>query len=1021
MRALQRPLTALHLAGLALAFNLPFALLKAHRGAFDTYVHVFLADHYRGNWWQLWEPRWYLGFSVASYPPLVHQLIALLAWPAEVVLRAFAPAAELYPGEFRVLGEEAGFVAVLLATLSLLPLAVRAFARRFVGPGAAEWAARLACALPAVSLTAWSFGQLPTLAGTALIMLALAEGLRYARTGAALPLARAVALAAAAGATHHAVFLFAPVAGLAGAARLWLTTPPRGRARLAARLAVWVGLSAAAVAAVLWPFLAWSRGQALQTPIDHPSRHNFLQDPTATLFFFWPMAGPLLLLAPAALWRALRSARRAAGRGLPLLLAWALLFVLGLGGTTPLPRWLFGAGWEWLTYDRFGLWAALCFLPLAGGWLLALWRRGRAWALALLAALLASAMLAGCLAVLTRSQPPALDLTPIVRFLNEPAQRPYRYLTLGFGDQLARLSALTQNGTLDGAYHTARTLPELQASGLGALDTALWNPRGVWAVQPFLEQAQRYGLRWAFSARREYEPVLRAAGWAYRFDVGAVKAWERADVQPVPAPAPPEGVWAARWWGAIPLASLLSALLLAAWPVGYASLGGAGRAALESGLGRLRRALFAATVGLLSLWWVSILRGGRGDLPHIYFGYQSQMLFASDLGLVLTLAAWAGERALRRAPLRIGPRPVALGGLAVLGATALSALGSSDPGLSLWTALQLGLLAGMYVMLVNDPPEAGGLGRLAAAVVGAQAGMALAEAATQSTTFLSGFWLRWPGALTAETRGASVVLGAAGERWLRAYGTLPHPNILGALLVVYCAALGERWLSTGRRAWLAGLALAAAALGLTLSRAAWLGGAAAALALIWLAPRAARKRARLAAGAGALALAAVLLPLAPYLLSRLGAGGGNALEQASALERTLLIGYSLEAWRARPLTGVGAGAFVQWAARETGAGLPFEPVHNIPLLILAETGLVGLAAALALAGAWAGRVWGRRGAASAAEAAWAAALAGAGVIGLFDHTWWTQAPARTLLVIALALWAGMETKSPAPGGASPTG
>ncbi|MBL8058979.1 MAG: O-antigen ligase family protein [Anaerolineales bacterium] len=1012
MRWLSRPLAAAHLAGLALLFNLPGALLGLQRTTFDAYVHVFFADHYRRAWWQLWEPRWYLGFSVASYPPLVHQLIALLAWPAEAVLTTFAPRPERYPGEFRWLGEEAGYVLVLLAALSLLPLAVRAFARLFAGPGAAEWAGRLAALLPAVALTAWSFGQLPTLAGSGLLLLALAEGARFARSGARLPLARAVALAAAAGATHHAVFLFAPAAGLAVAGQVWLTAPPGQRLRAAARLALWAGLSAAAVAAMLWPFLAWSRAQALQTPIDHPSRHNFFRDPAATLFFFWPMAGPLLLLVPAVVGRAFRAARRTRSwAGSPLLLAWALLFVLGLGGTTPLPRWLFGPGWEWLTYDRFGLWAALCLLPAAGGIMLVGWRRGRAWSLALVAALALSSGLAAGLAAFTGAQPPAVDLAPLARFLDEPAQRPYRYLTLGFGDQLARLAAVTENGTLDGTYHTARSLPELQRSGLGALDAALWNPRGVWALRPFLEQAPRYGLRWAFSVRAEYAPVLRAAGWTYRFDVGTAQAWERADVLPVSVSAPPQDPWAARWWGAAPLAGALLALLLmlAGRRVTWAGVG--------AGLGRLRRGLLIATAALLTVWWAAIVRGGPGDLPHIYFLYQSQLIFASDVTLALALAVWVVERWLRRTPLRLGPRAVAAAGLALLAAVALSIIHSADAGLSAWTAGQFVLLAGLYLMLVNDPPHPAAVGRLAAVLIAAQAGLAVVQAAAQSTAGLDDLFLRWPGALTAETRGASVVLNAAGARWLRAYGSLPHPNILGALLALGLGAVWERWLSTGRRRWLGALALAAVALALTFSRAAWLGAGATVLALSRLAPDAGRVRR--AAVAGALGLAVVLLPLAPYLLSRLGAGGGNPLEQASTLERSLLIGYGLEAWRAQPLTGVGLGAFVQWAARHASPVLPFEPVHNVPLLILAETGLLGLAAALALAGAWAGRVWRRP--ANLPAAAWAAALLGAGVIGLLDHVWWTQAPARTLLVMALGVWAGAETNSPAPGGAGREG
>src|SRR6185503_20551675 len=96
-----------------------------------------------------------------------------------------------------------------------------------------------------------------------------------------------------------------------------------------ARLVLWAGPSAAAVAAVLWPFLLWSRGQAMQTPIDHGSRHNFLTDGLAAEFFFWPMYGPLLLALP---WAAAAGALRR--RWLPLLAAVVVLFLLGLGGTT---------------------------------------------------------------------------------------------------------------------------------------------------------------------------------------------------------------------------------------------------------------------------------------------------------------------------------------------------------------------------------------------------------------------------------------------------------------------------------------------------------------------------------------------------------------------------------------------------------------------------------------------------------------------------------------------------------------
>ena len=108
-------LSARALLGLSLLFNLPFVLLQTHLVAFDTFVHIFLADHYRRAWFDLWEPRWYLGFSVASYPPLIHQLIALLSWPLEYAVRWFTPGSQPYPGAWRWAGLEAAYLVVLLA------------------------------------------------------------------------------------------------------------------------------------------------------------------------------------------------------------------------------------------------------------------------------------------------------------------------------------------------------------------------------------------------------------------------------------------------------------------------------------------------------------------------------------------------------------------------------------------------------------------------------------------------------------------------------------------------------------------------------------------------------------------------------------------------------------------------------------------------------------------------------------------------------------------------------------------
>jgi len=140
-----------------LAFNLivawPLVASARYRRSYDAWTHMFFADHYRRGWWELWEPRWYGGFPVVAYPPLVHQLIALLSFP---------------------LGVEIAWAMVLLSTLVALPFAFQAFARHIAGPRIAQRAAFLIPLLPSVHLTAHTFGQLPTLFGLMALLWGLA-------------------------------------------------------------------------------------------------------------------------------------------------------------------------------------------------------------------------------------------------------------------------------------------------------------------------------------------------------------------------------------------------------------------------------------------------------------------------------------------------------------------------------------------------------------------------------------------------------------------------------------------------------------------------------------------------------------------------------------------------------------------------------------------------------------------------------------------------------------------------------
>ncbi len=525
------------LAAFALAVAWPLVASARYRRSYDAWIHMFFADHYRQGWWDLWEPRWYGGFPVVAYPPLVHQLIAFFSFPA---------------------GVEAAWALVLLSTLVALPLAFRAFAQHIIRPQAAQRAAFLIPLLPSIHLAAHTFGQLPTLFGLMAALWGLADLADFLKSGRRMKGLRAALWMAVAAAAHHGTLLLLPWA----VAAISLQQVWGARASgvdLLRRLIPWGLSTLLGIGGVIWPFWEWGLSQTMQHPIDHASRHSFLHDPQAMELFFWPMYGPLLLAIPACLPGFLRRRRRAIG-GL-----FVFCFVMGLGGTTPLPRWLYGSGWEWLTYDRFALWATVTLSPFVGAWMLVTERRvpyGKLVRMGGVLAMALTALYAGQLASLKPTQPPLLDLRPLIAFLEQEDVRPWRYVTFGFGDQMARLSLHTRAETMDGSYHTARPWPMLRESGLGSLDTAYWLPDGMERLERLLGWLGDMGVRWAFVNHPAYVPLLVRHGWRLqRVLANGVEAWENPGARtPEPSPRPPAHPLAAASWGLLPGLSLIGAM-----------------------------------------------------------------------------------------------------------------------------------------------------------------------------------------------------------------------------------------------------------------------------------------------------------------------------------------------------------------------------------------------------------------------------------------------------------------------------
>ena len=553
------------LAG-ALLFHgglLPFT----HGNTYDAFIHMFFGDSYHRSWFDTWEPRWYTGFSTTSYPPGTHMSIA--------ALMHFLPL-------------RAAFIVVQMVGLFLLVIGVYRFSLLWVMPRAAGYAAIAATLASSISETIHLFGQLPTIFSLGIFLNGLPFVYRWIVYGRLSNFFAAVVFAAATTAAHHVTTIFGGVLFVIPLAlqalrsvheivpvgphrfgRLRRFVMPIGRGLL---LAVFM---LAAIVITVMPYWIWSISDPItQVPIPHGSRESFIERPDLGLVFFVLPWGVTILFLPFVVYKTLTT------RLWPLGAMVLICFVLGTGGTTPIPRAILGGAFDILTLDRFTFWATILVLPFMGHMIDGLLhgRSGQSLIAAfghgarrlvvggLFASMTVVAVFIAILPTIQPTQPRFIDPAPIVKFLSEDEHDRWRYLTLGFGDQFAYLAAQTTAQSVDGNYHSARRLPDMTRFSVERLENAKYlGVPGLGSLQQFLENADRYHLKFVFSNDAFYDPILQFSGWTRlnRLSNG-VNVWERPDVAPLPVLQPRRSLPDTQrlMWGAVPpLALGLAALI----------------------------------------------------------------------------------------------------------------------------------------------------------------------------------------------------------------------------------------------------------------------------------------------------------------------------------------------------------------------------------------------------------------------------------------------------------------------------
>lgn len=533
-------LLALAVHGPLLAMQLPLT------ESYDANFHVFFASHYAHSWFNPWNPKWFAGFSQTTYPPLAHQWIALLSF---------------------VFGLHMAYLLVQMIAILLVPVGVYRYARLWVSERASSYAALFSVFIGALGFLVYSAGQLPTTLSAPLYLLAIPYFYDWSRSADGRALIKGVVLTLAAGAVHHVTLIFGSL--LFAVPVLWLAVIDREERSAGAVLfrgVIFGALAAVGLGIVLLPYwLSIIQHPIQQMPIPHASRSNLLMNLTYLTNYFIVPYGMLVLALPfVAVYGASNRRLR------PLLFGFWVTFIFGLGGTTPIPKLLLGRAFDILTFERFTLSAAFMALPIVGliaERLLDRYPRRAAFGLAL-AAVVTLVLPLAWISISPFSANAGLNTDAVDSFLNRDGHDRFRYLTLGFGNSLPKVSTYTDADSVDGEYNSARLLPEFTHYGTAQLTSAKYfGTAGMEALRMMLRHAAHYGLKYIFVHDPFYEPLVSFAGWqkVESFDSGAITVWSREDIppaHPIPSDAMPTAV-EGLLWGTLPLASSILAILFA--------------------------------------------------------------------------------------------------------------------------------------------------------------------------------------------------------------------------------------------------------------------------------------------------------------------------------------------------------------------------------------------------------------------------------------------------------------------------
>jgi hypothetical protein len=497
---------------ISILLNTGFLLTNYYSKTYDAGTHLFFADHYQRSWFNTWEPRWYTGFTVTSYPPLPHQFVALFSF---------------------ILGLEHAFLFSVFILMIFFPLAIYEFSKIFVDKEAAGYASLISCFLPSIIQVTYGFGQYPMLFGIVTGLFATSFFYEYLKSGSKFKLVQTAFLIGIVACAHVlSVFFMILLFFVVFLKDLLKNEANKFIVIKRSFLAVTFGIAFSAIALI--PFILFVLNNAPQTPIPHYSKANMFVEILNGRYDHLKVLGKLYGFTPILLPFLIPLIYRRKNLIL-LFLTGSFLFILSLGGTTPLPSLVFGKFWESIGYGRFALLASICFLPLLGILFITLKIKKtpkKVLSLFFLIFIVSTIITTFYIVISYRK---LTHTEPIAEFLYNENGTNWYYITLGFGRySLANLSITDSFRTLDGFYNQGRTLPILRDSGVGFIDGAKYFENGSTLLTEILEKSRDYNLKWVFCNDPKYESILNMSSFTrIEEEYYSITIWEDEIAPPI--------------------------------------------------------------------------------------------------------------------------------------------------------------------------------------------------------------------------------------------------------------------------------------------------------------------------------------------------------------------------------------------------------------------------------------------------------------------------------------------------------